>query len=105
MGLIYDNGWGVPQDYKVAISWYRKAAEQGETAAQYNLGLMYANGLGVLQDNVLAHMWWNIGSANGIETAAESRDKVSMFMTAEDLSKAQAMARECMASDYQNCGY
>ena len=26
-------------------------------------------------------------------------------MTASDLSKATAMAKECMKSDYKNCGY
>jgi hypothetical protein len=29
LGLMYANGEGVPQDYAVAMSWYRKAAEQG----------------------------------------------------------------------------
>ena len=27
LGLIYDKGWGVPQDYKAAVKWYRLAAE------------------------------------------------------------------------------
>ena len=26
---MYDNGQGVPQDYKTAVKWYRLAAEQG----------------------------------------------------------------------------
>ena len=38
---MYDNGDGVPQDYKEAVKWYRLAAEQGDAAAQYNLGIMY----------------------------------------------------------------
>jgi len=29
LGLMYDNGEGVPQDYKQAIKWYTKVAEQG----------------------------------------------------------------------------
>ncbi len=29
LGLMYDNGRGVPQDYAEAVKWYRKAAEQG----------------------------------------------------------------------------
>ena len=28
------------------MKWYRKAAMQGYTGAQYNLGLMYSNGQG-----------------------------------------------------------
>ena len=41
LGLMYHNGWGVPQDYKEAVYWYRLAVEQGYAIAQYNLGLMY----------------------------------------------------------------
>jgi TPR repeat protein len=44
---MYANGQGVAQDYKEAVNWYRKAAEQGDERAQYNLGVMYAIGQGV----------------------------------------------------------
>ena len=30
LGLMYDEGQGVPQDYKTAVKWYRLAAEQGD---------------------------------------------------------------------------
>jgi len=30
-----------------SLKWYRKAAEQGHAAAQFNLGEMYENGWGV----------------------------------------------------------
>ena len=29
LGLMYDQGAGVGQDYRKAVEWYRKAAEQG----------------------------------------------------------------------------
>ena len=32
------------KDYKQAVKWYTKAAEQGYADAQYNLGIMYYNG-------------------------------------------------------------
>ena len=41
LGLMYDNGRGVPQDYVEAIVWYRRAAEQGDAGAQLFLGNMY----------------------------------------------------------------
>jgi hypothetical protein len=37
---MYQNGRGVPQDYKTAAKWYRLAAEQGLANAQSNLGLL-----------------------------------------------------------------
>jgi hypothetical protein len=42
LGLMYQNGWGVPQDDKEAVRWYTLAAEQEHAKAQYNLGVMYA---------------------------------------------------------------
>ncbi len=62
-------------------------------------------GQGVLQDNILSHMWYNIASANGTKKSSEWRDKIATKMTAADISKAQAMAKECMSSGYKNCGW
>ena len=105
LGLLYDNGWGVLQDYAEAVKWYRLSAEQGYAKAQYNIGQMYRKGEGVLQDNVRAHMWYNIAAANGAEKAGEWRDERAGLMTSADISKAQSMARECMSSNYKNCGW
>ena len=102
---MYANGEGVPQDYAEALKLYRLAAEQGHAKAQTNLGMLYVSGQGVLQDNVLAHMWSNLGAANGSENGAKNRDIIAEEMTPQDISKAQAMAKECMSKDYKNCGY
>ncbi|TNI09519.1 hypothetical protein CF134_21615 [Aeromonas salmonicida] len=37
---MYYYGIGVPQDYKQAITWFHKAAEQGIAIAQYSLGIV-----------------------------------------------------------------
>lgn len=38
LGVMYAKGEGVPKDYKQAMSWYSKAADQGDAIAQFNLG-------------------------------------------------------------------
>ncbi len=50
--------FGVQQDYKKALKWYRKAAEQGNALAQANLGVMYRNGYGVEQNDNEAVKWY-----------------------------------------------
>ena len=65
LGLMYDNGQGLPQDYAEAVKWYGLAAGQGDAKAQFNLGLMYAEGQGVSQNYVYAHMWLNLSAARG----------------------------------------
>jgi TPR repeat protein len=103
LALMYRNGEGVPQDDAEAVRWYRLAAEQGYADAQLNLGVMYDNGEGVPHDNVLAHMWFNIASANGNAIGRENRDIITKRMTREQIADAQARARVCMASGYQDC--
>lgn len=43
IGLRYEHGTGLQQDYNQAIKWYRKAAAQNWPAAQFNLAEIYNN--------------------------------------------------------------
>ena len=65
LGLMYDNGEGVPQDDAEAVRWYRLAAEQGNADAQVNLGVMYDVGQGVPQDYAEAVRWYRLAAEQG----------------------------------------
>ena len=65
LGLMYDMGKGVLQDYKEAVRWYQIAAEQGYSSAQHNLGLLYFNGQGVPQDHQIAVEWITLSADQG----------------------------------------
>jgi len=69
LGVMYDNGRGVPQDDQQALYWYRKAAEQGVAEAQYNLGFMYKNGQGVPQSYQQAIYWYQKAADQGYALA------------------------------------
>ena len=101
---MYEVESGVVHDYAEAVKWYRLAAEQGHANAQLPLGRMYEIGEGVLQSNIMAYMWYDIASANGNSRSGERRDELAGQMTQAEISTAQQMARECMSSNYQNCG-
>ena len=58
LGIMYDDGEGVPPDYAEAVLWYRRAAEKGLVVAQFMLGLMYAEGEDVPQDYAEAVRWY-----------------------------------------------
>jgi TPR repeat protein len=94
LAAMYDEGKGVPQDYKQAVNWYRKAAEQGDAYAQFNLGLMYAKGQGVPQDYVHAHKWFNLSAVGGGKDAVKNRDTAAGLMTPAQIAEAQKLARE-----------
>jgi hypothetical protein len=59
-GLLYRNGLGDKQDYAKAMSWFRKAADQGDAKAQMNVGWLYEHGLGVHQDCAEAATWYRL---------------------------------------------
>ena len=65
LGVMYDTGVGVPQDYKEAVKWYTKAAELGDVDAQNNLGAMFDNGEGVVQDYKEAFKWFTKAAEQG----------------------------------------
>ena len=58
LGLLYENGLGVPASGATAAQWYRRAAEQDDRMAQAYLGEMYAKGLGVARDDIEALRWY-----------------------------------------------
>ena len=91
---MYYNGEGVPQDFKEAAKWYRKAAEQGVAPSQYNLGLMYANGQGVERNFVISYAWWNIAATSGYQNAQKSLSQLGKVMTPDQIAKAQELSRE-----------
>ena len=62
---MYSNGRGVPQDDRQAVTWYRKAAEQGDAQAQTLLGSRYAYGRGVPQDDRQAAAWFQKAAEQG----------------------------------------
>ena len=103
LGVMYERGRGVPQDYKTAVKWYRLAAEQGDALAQQSLGVMYGQGQGVAQDNIRAHMWSNIAASQGDKDATKNRDIVAKRMTTSQIETAQKLARECVKKNYKGC--
>ena len=76
------------------MRWYRKAAEQGDAAAQFNLGVMYANGEGVPEDYVKAYAWMNLAAAQGQKDAVKSKDRLRPKMTSAQVAEAQKLSVE-----------
>ena len=107
LGLIYRDGEIVPQDYKSALKWFKRAAAQGHAFAQWMISSMYINEEGLPRDFIYAHMWLNIAASSGDQDvskkASEFRDNTAKFMSPADISKAQKLARECVAKKYVGC--
>lgn len=83
VGLLYEQGKGVPVDgstkamdyeiaaenYVTAMKWYTLAAAQGHVFAQTNLGAMYDRGAGVLENDKIAVQWYTLAAKQGFAVA------------------------------------
>jgi TPR repeat protein len=91
-------GFGVQQNYKQAVEWYRKAADQGDASGQYNLGGIYNNGLGVPQDYTAAARWLRKAAdqenddARGL--ALQQAPRTDQFQPNPDLVDLTAISQE-----------
>ena len=91
---MYDSGRGLPEDDAEAVSWYRKAAEQGSASAQFNLSNMYARGEGIPEDRVQAYAWLSIAAAQGFDIARIRKRIVAENMTPAEIAEAQKLSRK-----------
>jgi TPR repeat protein len=65
LGQLYDEGTGVPKDYRQAMEWFEKAAKQGHVGAQINLGTLYLQGEGAPQSDQMALFWFRQAAEQG----------------------------------------
>ncbi|MDB4723205.1 sel1 repeat family protein [Akkermansiaceae bacterium] len=72
-GSEYRYGYApIEKDAEEAVKWYRKAADQGNATAQYNLGLSYDYGEGVEKDAEEAVKWYRKAADQGIAAAQKN---------------------------------
>ena|SRR5438067_13264412 len=62
LGVLYQKGRGVTQNFGEAMNYYRAAAAQGNANAMYDIGTLFENGQGV-ETNVVEAARWYLRSA------------------------------------------
>ena len=80
LGWMYENGFGVEQDYATALNYFYKAAEAGYAVAQCNVGRYYIEQRGGMPKDIEhAKQWLQLSADQGYERAVqlleELRDK------------------------------
>ena len=74
---MYFFGHGVDKDYKQAMTWYGKAADQQFADAQFRLGFMYEKGLGTQQSTQDAMAEYKKAASNGSVEAQRALDRLT----------------------------
>jgi len=98
LGQTYLNGFYTLQDFTQAKTWLMKAGLAGNPNAQRDLGEIYERGWGVKADPVEAYAWDAIAAARGNVLAQTERNRILKGLAGEDVTKAQARAKELDAT-------
>lgn len=93
LGLMYENGDGVRQDYARALSLYRQSALQGHRGGSYNLAMMYKNGHGVPRDLYEAARWMLVAVEAGNPVAADNLRQILKEIKQTDKAAAVPSAK------------
>ena len=89
------------------MKWYRKAAEQGNAAAQYNLGYCYQYGQGVEQNYQEAVKWYRKAAEQG-NAAAQCNLGICYYKgqgVERDLDKAKEMFKKVLETETEGENY
>ena len=107
-GVCYEKGWGVEQDEKEALAWFRKAAAQENGPAYNSIGNYYRMGTVVTADAKQAFEWYqkgaqakdaqamlNLGNCYfyGMGTAKDEKTAVKWWKDAADAGNLYAISQ------------
>jgi len=93
LAMRYATGDGVLQNYREAVAWFLKAADQGDYRATSKLAACFWAGRGATQDYSKAYFWGLLAQAAGDETG-----RIIVMNSASHLSPAH-IAREQEAAE------
>ena len=76
LGVMYDNGEGVPKDDAGTAKWYRRAAEQGLAGSRFALALKHVLGMGVPRNHLQAHVRASQAASRMVDEERLAREAV-----------------------------
>ena len=76
LGSMYAKGFGTEANEMAAISWWERAAMQGQPIAQYRLACAYLEGWPVKKDMAKGLKWLSRSAASGTPEALDLLQKI-----------------------------
>lgn len=102
LGLHYGDGFVLAHDDEKAVGWFKRAAEQGYTAAQDCLASAYSQGRGVPQDMKEAFFWLSVERDGLKKRGKHDRDAEDAYAAAaEKVGAAEAVEIDRRAREWK----
>jgi TIR domain/Sel1 repeat len=107
LGWLYNNGWGVAQNYKEAASLYKKACGGGVEAGCFDLGVFFEHGVGVAQNFAQAASLYKQACEGGYAESCAALG--GLYRHGDGFAKDEGQAfllfkRACDSDDPSGCG-
>lgn len=80
VGIMYEDGVELPQNYNKAVIWYRKSAELGNADAQCTLGFKLLEGIATSHDQQEEAQKWLLAAAQQGHGAARALVDATEFV-------------------------
>jgi len=87
-------GWGVKENPREALWWYRQASQKNHSLAIFRLGEFYRDGIEVHADLVEAYKWFQVAEKGGLAWGAQAIEQISPRMQPQEIKIAKERAEE-----------
>lgn len=94
LGLLYEEGQGLPKDDVEASYWYARSADQGYVDAYFALGQLFVHRKGDFQDRMAAHHWFSLAREYGHRLGDQELQRNLNAMTPEMAEMARSRFRD-----------
>ncbi len=84
---------GASNRYKERIRRNLHMGRRGDANALRQIGFHYAKGWGVIRDLTKAYLWFSLAALQGSGDALEYRNTIAGGLSAEQIARAEAMAK------------
>jgi putative methionine-R-sulfoxide reductase with GAF domain len=95
LGLRYASGDGIKQNYREALGWFLKSADQGDARAASKLAAYFWSGRGSPRDDSKAYFWGLLAQAAG-----DQQGRLIVLSSASHLSAAQIASEQQQADKW-----
>ena len=96
LAIFYKEGTGTKKDDKLALKYFKKAAEKGNAKAMTNIGMAFLSGEGTDMDFEEASVWFRAGGYAGDVTGFHNLG-IAYKCMAEDLIQESLKNNDCTA--------
>ena len=90
------------QDYRESIKWFKLAAGQGNSEAQFYISMACINGV-TYKNYSIAYMWLSVSALKNTRLAKDNLPKFIKMMTQDQINEGEKLKNVCINKNFITC--